>query len=169
MSMQDDEILTDNEGNAILNPKIREEKRQAEKDRDRLIKENRDLNLRVVFSEVGVPTDGMGKFFREHYSGEVDIESVRSAVREAGIQLGGQSQGESKPTWEQARAAQLEEELARLRSGSTATSDINSDSDLTALKELENRLRAAKSPEEFDDIMASPEAQRLSDRPVNFN
>lgn len=169
MSMQnDEEVVLDDQGNAILNPRIREEKRAAEKERDQLRKENRNLQLQANAARIGIAGEGMGKFFLEHYDGAVDEESIKTAAREAGVTLAGQQQSDQQ-SFEQRREAQLQKELDELRGVSSATSDRNGESDLTALKELENRLRGARTEAEFDDIMASPDAQRLRDRPINFN
>ena len=68
-----------------LDPNIRKQLREAEKAKQELKDLKAELEAQkreVLFSKAGVPDEGVGKYFRKGYDGEVSIEAIKSAYGE---------------------------------------------------------------------------------------
>ena len=80
---------TDDQQDAgVLDPKIREELRQARADRKALkeMKDELDAQKREsAGAKAGLPDTPGAKFFLQHYSGPMDAESIKNAAQEMGF------------------------------------------------------------------------------------
>lgn len=164
------EVQLDAAGNAVLNPKIREQMRKQAKENEDLRKQVAELALGGVYSDLAIPTTGAGKFFRDHYDGPTDRASVEAAAKEAGVIGEPSGQQRNEPTAEEraARAEVLERELKTLRSIQSGTSTLGDGETGNSLAEWEAKLRAAKTTTEFDAIVESDEYQRLKSQQIVF-
>lgn len=176
MSMQGDEqseLLYDDQGNAILNPRIREHQRALERDKAALEKEVALLRVGSLMDRLGVGTTGAGKFFREHYAGPADEESVKAAAQDAGALTGNTGGGDTGgSTASDQEIQQRQDELDRLRRANNATNGTSSSDSLGELEEIKAKMRKAVAEgneAEFDALMESAELLRLSQQPINFN
>ncbi len=177
MNGYDDELDDENgdqgsQNGQVLDKRIREQMRRQEREVAQLREENARLRLSTVMDELGIPTSGPGKFFRDNYRGESTREAIQAAATEAQVigAPGAQSSAPSgtAPTGNnQDEVARLEAELARLRNGSQSVSDSGADQEVS-LQEAIRLLQSAKSPEEFDDILGSDRIQRLKNQPISF-
>lgn len=159
-----EDVGYDSEGNPVLNPRIREQLRTQEKQLTEMKKQLRDSELKAVFAELGLPTTGAAKLFRDTYSGEPTLEAVRTAASEYDV-LPKPASGQ--PTAEEDRQRQAE--LDALRRVNGATDPTNSQDATDVMQSVIKRLKAAKSVEEFDEIMASPEVRSLATQPITFS
>jgi hypothetical protein len=48
-------------------------------------KELEALKRERLFDQAGIPTDGVGKYFRKGYDGEIDVDSIRQAAAADGL------------------------------------------------------------------------------------
>ena len=157
-----DELTYDSDGNAVLNPRIREQLRSQEKQLAEMKKQVRDSELKAVFTELGIPSTGLAKLFRDGYQGEATLDAVRSAASEYDGLI-------PKPASEQtSQEPDRQAELDALRRVNGATDPTNTTDASDVLKDVLKRLKAAKDTDEFDDIMASPEVQALRSQPISF-
>ena len=156
----DDEVLSDSEGNAVLNPRIREQLRNQEQQLKETTKRLRDAELRAVFTELGIPSTGLAKLFRDGYQGEPTLEAVKSAASEYDGLL---------PTATTTLDSQQANDLEALRRINNASDTTNVKDATEVLQETLTRLRNAKDLAEYDEIMASPEVQALRSQPISFN
>lgn len=168
MSMSDDDtgVVLDGDGNPVLSPGIRAQMRQQEKDLKESQQRLREYEARAVFAEVGVPDSGPGKFFRDHYSGPLDRDSVEKAAKEAG------AVGSAPPPDNTDEEARLQAELDRIRGVAGASGDTGGDGDMALLKEVEAEMRRIVregTEQEFDDYMQSPKVQSLKERRIIFS
>jgi len=72
----------------VLDANIRKQLREAEKMRKELDAARQELEAQkreVLFSKAGIPDDGIGKYFRKGYDGDVSIEAIRAAAEADGI------------------------------------------------------------------------------------
>lgn len=153
------DVEFDSEGNAVLNPRIREQLRNQERENAALKKQLRDTELKAIYAELRIPNEKAGKLFRDTYSGDVTLEAVRSAAAEYDV-----LPGAPDPVVDSRRNAELD----ALRRVNGAT-DANETKDAQeVLQEVLAKLKAAKSVEEFDAIMASGEVQSLAHSPISF-
>ena len=153
-----DELTYDSDGNAVLNPRIREQMRNQERENAALKKQLRDSELRGVFAELRIPTTGAGKLFRDTYQGEPTLEAVKQAATEYDVLPKGEV------VVDQAKQAELE--ALRRVNGAVDPTDTKDASEI--LQDVLAKLRAARSTEEFDAIMASAEVQSLGSQPISF-
>lgn len=171
MSDQEAEgVVYDDDGNPVLNPKIREQMRRQERELKEANAKLRDADLRVVYAELGVSTEGPGKFFRDNYSGPTDKESVKTAALEAGAIAPAAPSSTPPPAATAQRELELQAELDALRGISGATSTTGTETG-TSMNEMLAKLREAakkSDPAEFDALLESEEMQRLGSQPISF-
>ncbi len=155
-----DELVFDSNGDAVLNPRIREQLRSQEKELGQMKKQLRDSELKAVFAELRIPNEKAGKLFRDTYAGEVTLEAVRRAAEDYDVLPKGDETQSLDP--------QRQAELDALRRVNNAT-ETNTSSDATeVMQDVLAKLRSAKSTEEFDAIMSSPEVRALGSQPISF-
>lgn len=157
-----EELLFDENGEKILNPKIREQLRNQEKELVAMKKQVREAELKSIFAELGIPSTGLAKLFRDGYQGDATLEAVRSAAS--------QYEGLIPATTPAANELDSERqaELDALRRVNGAGDSTNTKDVQEVLQDVLKRLKSAKNVEEFDDIMASPEVQSLRGQPISF-
>lgn len=138
----DDEF--DRDGSEVLDPNIRRQLREAEKQRGEL-EETRArlaaLERKQAFDEAGIPTTGPGALFRKAHEGSMTPEALRDAAAEYGIETEGSAPRSTEPD--------LRAELEALRaaqSGGSVTHDQPSREDL--FKQALDALDAIKDPKE---------------------
>jgi hypothetical protein len=71
-----------------VNAKLRRELKESKREQRAMAEEleaGRDARKRLAFSDAGIPDTGPGKFFREHYAGDLDPEVIKTAAAEYGI------------------------------------------------------------------------------------
>ncbi|NNN07813.1 MAG: hypothetical protein HKL85_01300 [Acidimicrobiaceae bacterium] len=157
-----EELLFDENGEKVLNPKIREQLRNQEKELVAMKKQVREAELKSIFAELGIPSTGLAKLFRDGYQGDATLEAVRSAAS--------QYEGLIPATTPAANELDSERqaELDALRRVNGAGDSTNTKDVQEVLQDVLKRLKSAKNVEEFDDIMASPEVQSLRGQPISF-
>lgn len=163
---EDNGDLLDQDGNPVLDPKIREHMRKLEKENAEQKQALKSAQLQGIYAELGIPKEKGGLLFRDNYNGEATVEAVREAATKYDVlPNGGQTPEELE------RQAQLEA-LARINSSTDqggGSRDAENILDTTLAK-----LRAATAKggdagkAEFDAIMASPEVQALRNQPISF-
>lgn len=85
-----DEPIYDDQGNQIENPDddprqwVKDLRKQA-KEGKAATKELEALRRDLVFTEAGIPSEGVGKLFREAYKGEVNPDAVKAGAQEYGV------------------------------------------------------------------------------------
>lgn len=155
MTDDTEEVTLNDDGTPVLNPRIREQLRNQEKQLAEANKRLRDAELRVIYAELGIGTSGAAKLFRDTYSGDATVEAVRNSAAEYDVlpkQVDNAHQGE----------------LDALRRINGATDPTTSTDAQDVLNEVLAKLRKAKNVEEFDEIMGSPEVQALRHQPIAF-
>ena len=157
-----DELTYDSDGNAVLNPRIREQLRSQEKQLAEMKKQVRTSELNAIYSELGIPNSGLAKLFRDGYQGDVSLDAVRNAASEYDGLI--PSANSTQTSQEPDRQAELD----AIRRVNGATDPTNSPEAAEVLQDALKRLKAAKNLEEFDDIMSSPEIQALRSQPISY-
>lgn len=128
--MPDDPTIDDDAQDPSGNIRhLRERAKQADEAEARAVEAER----RAALAEAGVPTDGLGKLFRDAYRGELSTEAIKAAMDEYGI--GQQTSTQQIPDAER----EAHQRLAEARGGSS-----NSDGSIDAA----DAINAASSPEE---------------------
>lgn len=82
-----DEGNEDDGGNPLVGT-LRKELRQSSKRARELeadAEAGREARKELAFIKAGLPETGPAKFFREHYSGDLDVTAIQTAAREAGF------------------------------------------------------------------------------------
>jgi curved DNA-binding protein CbpA len=152
-----EEVTLNDDGTPVLNPRIREQLRNQEKQLAEANKRLRDSELRAIFAEVGIGTTGAAKLFRDTYSGEATPEAVRNSAAEYDVLPTNSSVDPGRQS-----------ELDALRRINGATDPAASSDATDVLNDTLAKLRKAKTVEEFDEIMGSPEVQALRHQPIAF-
>lgn len=86
--MADDQDEMNGPEGEPLDPRIREELRQARDDRKELAKAKAQfeaLNRENAFSKAGIPEDGMGSLFRKSYDGDLDPAAIKAQAESYGL------------------------------------------------------------------------------------
>lgn len=156
MTDDNEEVTLDNDGNAVLNPRIREQLRNQEKQLAEAQKQLRNSELRAIYAELGIANTGTSKLFRDTYSGDVSLEAVRNAASEYDVL--------PKSSVDAGQQGELE----ALRRVNGATDSTTSTDAQTTLNDILAKLKKAKNTDEFDEIMGSPEVQALRHQPISF-
>ncbi len=159
-NLNPDELVFDENGDTVLNPKIREQMRNQEKQNKELVAQLRSAELRGIYAELGIPSTGLAKLFRDGYTGEATLEAVKLAAS----QYDGLLPSATSQVTDDVQA-QLEA-LRRVNSSNDPTSTKDA---TTVLEEVKAKLKAAKTPEEFDDILASADVQALRNQSISFS
>lgn len=138
----DDEF--DRDGSEVLDPNIRRQLREAEKQRGEL-EETRArlaaLERKQAFDEAGIPTTGPGALFRKAHEGSMTPEAIRESAAEYGIL----TETASTPAHDNDLRAELEA-LRAAQSGGSVTHDQPSREDL--FRQALDSLDAIKDPKE---------------------
>lgn len=129
--------------NGVLDPRIREQLRQAEKDRKRLEEmeaERTAMASELAFTKAGVPEDGLGALLRQAMQGETDATAIKAKAEEFGIFQQTQQQQGSQTDEELQR-------LSRMSGGSTQSTGGPSPADqfmaaLAAIPDAQKSSRA---------------------------
>jgi hypothetical protein len=159
-NIESDELVFDENGDKVLNPRIREQMRSQEKQNKELQARLREAELRGIYAELGIPNTGLAKLFRDGYQGEATLEAVKSAAS----QYDGLLPAPTSPVDDDVQA-----QLEALRRVNSANDSTNTKDAMTVLDEVKAKLKGAKTPEEFDDILASADVQSLRNQPISFS
>ena len=154
-----DELVFDENGDKVLNPKIREQMRSQEKQNKELVAQLRLAKLDAIYAELGISSTGLAKLFRDGYQGEPTLEAVKSSA----------SQYEGLLPATTPVGDDVQAQLEALRRVNSANDPTNTKDATTVLEEVKAKLKAAKSPEEFDDILASADVQSLRNQSISFS
>jgi hypothetical protein len=147
--MSDIDLEPDEQEREPLDPKIREELRQARADRKALNEmkaENEAIKRESAGAKAGLPDTAGAKFFLKHYDGELSTDAIRSAAQEIGIL-------NPPPAEDPAQEA----ELAALR---RAQSGVRESGDPEPEAEGEYFQRVAGAKNKGDVIAAINDAQK---------
>jgi hypothetical protein len=89
--MTDDATIDQDDDQGDDSPTTNELRRQLRDANKRANQLERDAEAghaarkRLAFSDAGIPDTGPSKFFREHYSGDLDPEAIKTAAAEFGF------------------------------------------------------------------------------------
>lgn len=137
-----DEPIYDDQGNPVQDPDndprewvktLRKDAKEGKKAQRELETLKRDL----VFSEAGIPSEGVGKLFREAYKGDVTPDAVRAGAQEYGIL---DAPPNSEPGPEEQHTVQR---TAAATAGATAPPPESLDEQLAATEKLPEWQRPA--------------------------
>ena len=167
MSDPTDEVVEDSNGNVVLNPKIRDQLHSQERQIKEMTTRLRASDLNAIYAELGVPSTGVAKLFRDNYQGEINLEAVRSAASEYDL-LPKATVSAADIEAERQRQENLNA-LGRINNATdqSSSTDVNS-----LLADLTARLRKASADgdmEAFDAILASPDAKALGNQTITFS
>lgn len=160
MSDNPDELVFDENGDKILNPRIREQLHKQEKQNKELLSQLRTAQLQAIYAELGIPSTGLAKLFRDGYQGEATLEAVKSAASQYDGLL---------PTDQSPLGDDVQAQLEALRRVNSANDSTNTTDAMAVLDAVKAKLKAATTSEEFDDIMASADVQSLRNQSVSFS
>lgn len=153
---QNEGISYDASGKPVLDPNIRKHMRDLEEQNKLLQAQVRTSNLGAICDQLKIPSDGVGKLFRDTFTGEVTFEAIKTAADSYGLIPSEGSGDEGGQT-----------DLDALKRINSLT-DPNQSKDAEALmEEILNKLKAAKTEAEFDAIYASPEYQALRNQKIS--
>jgi len=150
MTEENEGISYDAAGNAVLDPNIRKHMRELEEQNKALQAQVRQSNLSAICDQLKIPSDGVGKLFRDTYTGEVNFESVKAAADSYGLTA-------LPPPGNEGDDVDLEAQ--RRINAATDPNQSKDASDLMA--EMTAKLKLAKTLEEYEAIENSPEYQAL--------
>ena len=140
--MNDFEEYEEEQQKQPLDPNIRKQLREAEKDRKELETVRAELEAQkreVQFSKAGIPESGVGSLFRKAYDGSADADSIRKAAEEYGILQTSEMEVEQINS----NAAELDA-LRRAQGATIGTSGALPDPG----QEFLSRIQSATTPEE---------------------
>jgi len=160
MSDNPDELVFDENGDKVLNPRIREQLHKQERQNKELVGQLRMAELKAIYAELGIPSTGLAKLFRDGYTGEPTLEAVKSAASQYDGLL---------PTATSEVTDDVQAQLEALRRVNSANDPTSTKDATTVLEEVKAKLKAAKTPEEFDDILASADVQSLRNQSISFS
>lgn len=156
MSDNPDELVFDENGDKILNPRIREQLRSQEKKIKEQEGQIRSAQLSAIYSELGIPSSGLAKLFRDGYQGAATLDAVKTEA----------SNYEGLLPAPASLSDDAQAQLEALRRVNAANDPTNTKDATDVLEAIKAKLHAAKSPEEIDDILNSAEARALATQPI---
>ena len=150
--MTDTFDASDADGGDVLDPNIRAQLKRTQELEKTALEANARAEAaerKAAFAEVGIPTTGVGKLFRDSYKGDLDPEAVKQSAEEYGI-LGQETGSRDEGITEEERAA-----YRAVAGAGSGVPPAGQDPALVAMAQI----REAKSQQEVMEIIRRTEAE----------